>query len=355
MIATENRYSTNHLVARMWPVCLGLGLALTALGCGSGTPLQPTSLGTPQLVQPADGAQVANNSQPITLVTQNVTVTGTTIPTYTFEVATDSAFTSKVQTKASVAQGTGQTAVQLDSLAPGKDYYWHVRAQTASATGTFSAAYRFTLGAVVTINAPTAISPANGALTPVRPTFTVSNVTREGATSPITYEFDISTTSGFGSILVRITVGEGQGQTSFTPSSDLPANTSLFWRAIGMDAASGVAGPPSAAQAFTTGSAIWSGAQPPGTNGHAVLGDNWQTQQLVSFNGISFTSPTLDQLQVFDLIDRGMNPQGAIDWMHANGYSTDAAYFSNVNVIGFQFSYLALVRGRWDLVIRSGA
>jgi hypothetical protein len=50
-----------------------------------------------------------------------------------------------------------------------------------------------------------------------------------------------------------------------------------------------------------------------------------------------------------------MSPQAAIDWMHANGYPTAAAYFSSVNVIGYQFSYLALINGQWDLVIRSGA
>jgi hypothetical protein len=346
-----SNYSKNHSMRSAYLI---LGVALTAMSCGTSNPLQP-SIGTAVLIQPSDGAQVSNTDQPILLVVQNATMTGSSAPTYTFEIAVDSAFATKVQIKDAVPQGTSQTSVTLETLPPGKDYYWHVRAQTAAKTGAFSGAFKFTIGSSVTINAPTVISPGNAAQTPVRPTFTVSNAIRQGPAGAITYEFDISTTAAFGSILVQGKVPEGPGQTSFTPSSDLPSNTALFWRAFAIDGSSGVVGTPTSAQTFTTGSSLWSGNQPPGTNGHAVLGDNWQTQTVVSFNGVVYTSPTLDQRQVFDLVNKGMSPQAAIDWMHANGYPTSAAYFSSVNVIGFPFSYIALVNGRWDLVIRSGA
>lgn len=350
-MAIQTRCSKNHFTRSAFLI---LGVALAAMSCGTSNPLQP-SISTAVLVQPPDGAQVSNTEQPVLLVVQNATITGSSATTYTFEVAVDSAFTTKVQIKDAVPQGTSQTSVLLEPLDPSKDYYWHVRAQTAGKMGTFTAAFKFTIGSAVTINAPAVISPSNAAQTPVRPKFTVANATRQGPTSAITYEFDISTTSSFGSILVKGTVPEGPGQTSFTPPSDLPSNTALFWRAFGIDSASGVIGTSTAAQAFTTGSPLWPGNQPPGTTGHAVLGNNWQTQTVVSFNGVTFTSPTLDQRQIFDLMDRGMQPQTAIDWMHANGYPTAAAYFSSVNVIGYDFSYLALINGRWDLVIRSGA
>jgi hypothetical protein len=331
-----------------------LGVALTATSCGTSNPLQP-SIGTAALIAPSDGAQVANIAQPITLVVQNATMTGTTAPTYTFEVATDSAFATKVRIIDAVPQGSSQTSVLLDTLEPSKDYYWHVRAQTAGKTGTFSSAFKFTIGTAIMIGAPSPISPASAALTPVRPTFTVTNGSKQGPLGAITYEFDISTSAAFTSILMKGTVPEGAGQTSFMPSSDLPSNTALFWRAFGIDGASGVQGTPMLAQAFTTGSTLWSGIQPPGSPGHAVKGNNWQTQTVVSYTGVAFASPTPDQLQLFDLMDRGMSPQAGIDWMHANGYPTSAAYFSGVNVIGYQFSYLALINGQWDLVIRSGA
>ena len=52
-------------------------------------------------------------------------------------------------------------------------------------------------------------------------------------------------------------------------------------------------------------------------SGHARLGDNWQEQDLVAFGGTRFHSPTLEMKRIFDLMDRGFDPQGAIDWMHA--------------------------------------
>jgi hypothetical protein len=101
--------------------------------------------------------------------------------------------------------------------------------------------------------------------------------------------------------------------------------------------------------------ALWTGTQPPGTSGHAVQGDNWQVQTLTAFNGITFVSPTLEELRVFDLLDRGFDPQGALDWLDGNGYLTSAVYYSSVNVIGFATEYMAFINGRWDLVLRAGA
>lgn len=101
--------------------------------------------------------------------------------------------------------------------------------------------------------------------------------------------------------------------------------------------------------------ALWTGSQPPGTSGHAVLGDNWQAQSLTAYTGISFVSPPLEALRVFDLLDRGFDPQAALNWMNGNGYLTSAVYYPNVNVIGFSTMYMAFVNGRWDLVLRVGA
>ncbi len=99
---------------------------------------------------------------------------------------------------------------------------------------------------------------------------------------------------------------------------------------------------------------LWTSAQPPGTGGHAVLGDNWQTQTLTSYTGVSFVSPPLEALRVFDLLDRGFDPQSAINWMNGNGYLTSASYYPSIGVIGFSTMYMALINGRWDLVLRVG-
>ena len=100
---------------------------------------------------------------------------------------------------------------------------------------------------------------------------------------------------------------------------------------------------------------LWPGAQPPGTNGQAVLGNGWNVENLVSYTGVGFLSPELQELRIFDLIDRGLDPQSAIDWMHANGYPTQAAYYPAIGVIAFDYSYMAFISGQWALVKRLGA
>ena len=85
------------------------------------------------------------------------------------------------------------------------------------------------------------------------------------------------------------------------------------------------------------------------------MGPNWELATLVSFDGVRHVKPTIEQLQVFDLIDRGMDPFSAIAWMNSNGYGTVAVYYPSVQVIGFPFEYMALVGGQWELVIRVGA
>jgi hypothetical protein len=123
--------------------------------------------------------------------------------------------------------------------------------------------------------------------------------------------------------------------------------------------ASSTTGPmPSGPPPPTTGGPwgqLWTGPQPPGTNGHAVIGDNWETQTLTAYTGVSFVSPPLEALRVFDLLDRGFDPQGAINWMNGNGYATSAVYYPAIGVIGFSTEYMALINGRWDLVLRVGA
>jgi hypothetical protein len=340
-----------------------------AVACSS-NPAQPSNTVTaPGPVQPANNAQVQNSAQPLTLAVQNAAVSKASVTTYTFEVATDSAFASKVQTKDGVTEGTGgQTSVKLDALPASSDYYWHARATAGGTAGPFGTTYKFRIGPPINLNAPAAIGPMNGAQTGPQPTFRVTNAGRAGPTGAITYKFEIDTASAFTSIIVTGTSAEGGSETSYTPSSDLPVNATLYWRATAIDAANGVTSTPSAVQSFTPmppsqaslvaaqeGVPLWPGVQPGGTTGHAVMGNFWNVVTISSFNGFTFLTPPLDQVQIFDLLDRGMDPEAAINWMHANGYATQAAYYASVQVIGFTYEYMALINGRWDNVRKVGA
>jgi hypothetical protein len=353
-------------------------VVLTLVGagaCSKSSALQPSaSIGAPRPLQPVAGALVKNTDQPVTLIAQNATVTGSGSTTYTFEIGTDAAFASKV-TKDGVAEGSGgQTGVKLDPLTAQKDYYWHVRAQTGGTTGVFSATSKFTIGPAITINAPMPLSPVNGAATGIRPTLVVANAQFQGPAGAITYRFEIATSVAFSPVVVTSpAVNEGSGQTSFIPTTDLNANQTYFWRATATDAANGVSSQASTVQSFVPsrtaqsdlaaqlGVPLWPGIQPTGTNGHAILGDNWQVQRLVSFQGVAFTSPPIEALQVFDLLDRGFSPPAAVDWMHSHGYPIAGLYYvvgAGIDVVGFENVYIHKnpdLGGQWDLTVRAGA
>jgi len=350
--------------------CL-VATALITVSC-SKSPVTPTgsvTVTTPAQLAPANGASIANVNQPITLTVSNAFVTDSTASVlYTFEVATDSAFGSKVQTKTAPA-GTSQTSVVLDLLASGQTYFWHVRATGGDTAGTFSAAEKFAVGPAIALGTPGIVAPLTGATPNGWPTFIVSDATKSGPVGSVTYKFEVSTSSTFATDVLSQTVPETANQTSFTPpiSTAVLVGTTLFWRATAIDATNGVVSAPSTPQSFVSaqltqqaliaiqeGFVLWPNAQPPGTNGHAVLGANWNPQTLTSFDGVNFQCPPLEALREFDLIDRGMDPQAALDWMNLNGYLTTGIWVPSVQVVGYPFIYIALISGSWNLVVRIG-
>src|SRR5437763_15098768 len=107
---------------RLFPCGL---LLLSVAACQtskSSTPTAPTVAGpiagvtitAPVLLQPAQGFKFKEAEQPITLVVQNATTNGVRTLTYTFEVASDANFATKVFSRANVSQGEGKTSVVID-------------------------------------------------------------------------------------------------------------------------------------------------------------------------------------------------------------------------------------------------
>ena len=241
-------------------------MATMAVACGgSDAPGQPSASGssvtgsvtTPRQALPASGSQLRNADQPITLTVQNAVVTIPGSTTYTFEVATDAAFTNRVQTKSDVPEGAnGRTSVTLDPLAAAAEYHWRARADSAGTTGMFGAPSRFTVGPAVVVNAPTLVSPVAGAQTGSRPLFSVTNAARTGPAGPITYRFEIASNPGFSPTVLDVVVPETAGGTSFRPGVELPPETTLYWRVSAADAANGGTSSVSAAASFVTALSI---------------------------------------------------------------------------------------------------
>jgi hypothetical protein len=346
-----------------------LAVLLAAGGCTNG-PTQPSSgsVGAPALDQPADGAVIADAAQPVVLTVDNAVVTGSTRATYTFQVASDAGFAAIVQTKSSVAAGTGgRTSIALDALPSAAQYYWRARADAGSTSGAFGPTWSFSIGAAVTLGVPIPVGPLSGATSATRPTFTVQNVTRSGPAGPITYTFQVSTSETFTDTVASGKVSEGSSTTSFTPADELASGPVYYWRATAADDADGVTSAPSGVQSFTVrtspaqqlataeGITLWPGVQPPGVPGHVVLGDGWSVGPRVSYWGEPYVSPTITVLQILDLLDRGMPAGDTIGWLRSHGYETDAAWYPDIEVFGFIYDYMALVEGHWHLVRRVGA
>jgi hypothetical protein len=354
-------------MSRTFPLGLLVSLVV-ATGCASKSPSAPTSatgsVAAPRSMTPTNLAQIPNSAQPVTLIVQNAIVTQPGGTTYAFEVATDAGFTNKPQTRSGVAEGGGgQTSLTLAALPPGTTYYWHAQATGGGTTGVFGTALQFTIGPLITLGAPTPVSPSNGANTTTQPPLIVNNAATTGPVGPITYRFDISTSATFATVQVTGQGVVGTIQTSFTPPFPLALNTTYYWRATAIDVTNVISGPASTVQSFIPfiqpialiiaaqeGIVLWGGVQPPGIPGHAQLGNGWGVEVLTDVQGIKFLNPLPEALRVFDLLDRGMDPQSAIDWMNGNGYASNAKWYAVAQVVGFTHEYMGFVNGRWDMI-----
>jgi hypothetical protein len=211
--------------------------------------LSGVSLTAPKPSSPNDGQTFKYAEQPLTLVVKNAAATGSA-PTYTFQVATDAAFSSPVVSQEGVAQGAnGSTSVVLPKLAGAKTYFWRARATSSGTVGLFATARTFSVGPEVVLQAPVLASPGSGASVSGTISFTVNNVQRSGPVTAITYRFDLTDSSSFSRILASTTVAEQPGSTSVAPNVNLGAGT-YYWRVQAFDNASGVSSPLSAVSAF---------------------------------------------------------------------------------------------------------
>jgi hypothetical protein len=226
-------------------VSVAISLLLFAAACGSdsNSTSSTATVSAPTPVSPAVGAVVKYTDQPITLVLNNATTTGTTPLTYSFEVSSDVSFTTGVVTKSSVAQGTTQTSVKLDAALTGsKTYYWRARAASGTTFGPYSSIVTFLVGSAIDLQAPQPYTPANGeTVGSTKPTFTIVNASRTGSVGTIYYLFEVSDNSGFSPNLQTATVQEQSGgYTAWTPTSDLPAGKNLYWHVRTTDPANNV-------------------------------------------------------------------------------------------------------------------
>jgi hypothetical protein len=225
-------------------------LAVTLAACSS--PAKPSvSVASGHPVSPTTGAQFSYYSQPVTLViASGVASEGASITT--LEVATDAAFTSVTLAQVVSPNATGQLAVTLDHLMPATTYYWRVRTAAGDNPGIFSPPVSFSIGPLLVIQSPMPVQPLANTFPHRRPTFIVTDATRSGPPSTLTYRFDVATDAAFSNVVTSGTVPEAAEQTSFVPTVDLIPGATYYWRAQASDTTKGVTGGYSSPQPFTT-------------------------------------------------------------------------------------------------------
>ena len=251
---------------RLWSA---LALLLVATACTKASPTRPSegtasgqttsvtdavtgvTLTSPTAVTPTANQQFRNAEQPITLTVKNAVTSGTTPLTYTFEVATDAAFASKVYTKDGVAAGSGTTSLKIDKLTANKSYFWHARAAAGSQAGPYTEVRGFGIGPEVILAQPVNGDPQPNATVGEQPVLNVNNVGRSGPNGPIFYRFEIADTAAFSSLVYTATVAERTDRpfTSHDVTTKLAEKT-YFWRVIASDPSNGVTSAPSNASAM---------------------------------------------------------------------------------------------------------
>lgn len=233
----------NFRPSAAWPAAL----LLTLVACEaqkSSNPLSPSVAGpiagveitAPVLVEPAQGLKYRESQQPIRLVIQNANSTGVRPITYTFEIATDTNFETKVFARASVPPGDGgRTAVQADRLDIGRAYYWRARAEDGANMSLYSTA-QFEVLPKPDLSVPGLVSPVNNErVSSATPTLTVSNSTHNSAVGSLRYEFQVAKDAAFTLLSATGSVDEGGGQTSYQVDRTLDANLTHYWRARATD------------------------------------------------------------------------------------------------------------------------
>lgn len=266
------RHTSLMVRSRFAAVLLGAALAMTA--CQKASPTRPTDVGgasaTAESVTdartgatiiagrpdfPANGAQIRWAEQPFALRILNGVTTGSSAITYTFQVATDAAFSRVVLTREGVAQGANNsTSTNVSGLDGPQTYFWRAQANIGAGPGPYSAVRSFTVGPRIVLGTPSLVSPVNGQRASAPLALTIANVSREGPVGAVRYSVEVASDSGFSNVLARGEGAESPGSTTTVTAtvSGLVDGTTYYWRARATDVTNSVQTPFSPTASFVS-------------------------------------------------------------------------------------------------------
>ena len=225
----------------------------------SSNPLSPTVAGpipgieisAPKMLEPTTGTKISVEKQPVTLLIENAGSNGPRPLTYTFDIATDAAFSNKVFSRDGITPGAnGRTSLRMtDVLATGHTYFWRVRAQDGANTGPFATPAAFEIFTPIVIDVPGLSAPAaNSTVVTLRPTFTIANAPRSGPVGAMSYLIEVADSDSFANKAATWSVAETPNQTTAVSPVDLSYGKVYYWHARAYD--SSTVGPWTFTQAF---------------------------------------------------------------------------------------------------------
>jgi hypothetical protein len=258
---------------------------------------------------------------------------------YRIQVSTSNAFTSIAIDQTNISTNS---YTLTSTLAPGLRYYWRVQGiNTAGVAGAWAFTHYFQTPLGTTI----LLSPATGKqLSTDRPIFAWQDVT--GATF---YNFQIASDSNFRRIVAyKIVI-----PSTFTPTSDLPRNTLLYWRVMAKTAF--VSSFWSEVRSFTSGNppSIPILSKPPNkaisssytplfdwSNSTVPVGATFDHYQIQIASDMLFTSPLIDA-NVPGMLNSTFTPStdlpsNTIFYWHVRSFSTAGHYSAWSSVYYFR-------------------
>lgn len=223
----------------------------TPLSASVAGPIPGIEISAPKMLEPTPGTKISVEQQPVTLLIENAGSNGPRPLTYSFDIATDAAFTNKVFSREAIAQGEGgRTSLRMtDTLGTGRTYYWRARAEDGANTGPYANPAAFEIFTPIVIDVPGLTSPApNSTVLNMRPTFTLSNSPRSGPVGTINYLIELADSDSFANKVATWTAVETPSKTNLVSPVDLAPGKVYYWHARAYDPTT--VGPWSITQAF---------------------------------------------------------------------------------------------------------
>ncbi len=198
-------------------------------------PIPGVTITAPLTLEPAAGAEVIQQGQPVTLLVENATTTGERTLWLRIEVASDAAFSQIVHHADRVTPGDGgRTNYRMPQLlGSGFTYYWRAQALDGANTGPYSTPASFRVVEPVILDPPTPLEPV-GQIATNRPVFKIQNGRIEGTTDAV-YRIEVGTAADPSSIVAVLTAVPDPSGTTTIAVGDVPYGTTYFWRAYATD------------------------------------------------------------------------------------------------------------------------